>query len=46
MDITLNESKKRDLFHLNNQIIAQQHPNSDKLLWSPKDDEKYRRMIK
>jgi hypothetical protein len=46
MDITLNQSKKRDLFHLNNLIIAQQHPEGDKLLWSPNDDDKYRRMIK
>jgi hypothetical protein len=46
IDITLNESKKRDLFHLNNLIVAQQHPEGDKLLWSPKDDDKYRRMIK
>lgn len=24
----------------------EQHPNSDKLLWSPKDDDKYRKLIK
>ena len=46
MDITLQLSVELNLFHPIAQLKIDQHPNKGKLLWSSKDDDNYRKMIR
>lgn len=46
MEIIPSEAIKDKVFIPDKRIEWETHPQGDKLLWSPKDDDKYRRMIK
>jgi hypothetical protein len=46
MYIYLQDAKKEKIFTPMEENQAEFHPYGDKLLWSPKDDDQYRRMIK
>jgi hypothetical protein len=45
MDITLQQSVDQNLYHPLTLLEVDLHPNGNKLLWSPKDDDNYRKML-
>lgn len=45
MEVIPSEAIKDDIFKPEDWIEWEEHPEGDKLLWSPKDDDKYRKLI-
>jgi hypothetical protein len=45
LSITFEEARRKNIFKGEN-ITEEDHPDSDKLTWSRKDDDKYRNLIK